>query len=71
MFINELIETGIVEFIFIPGKYNVSDILTKGLTKADHGRHANILMHGHNGMGMNKMFAEARPMKAYMSTEDL
>ena len=71
MFINELIETGIVEFIFIPGKYNVSDILTKGLPRGDHGRHANILLHGHSGMGMNKMFAEARPMRAYVTTEDL
>ena len=61
-YINDLIVRGILELLFVPGEYNVADILTKGLPRESHERHGEVLLHGHDGKLWYEMLACAVSM---------
>ena len=64
-YINDMIMRGLVQLLFVPGEYNVADLLTKGLPRESHDRHTEILMHGHGGVIMHWLESNAVHMSRY------
>src|SRR5688500_4131018 len=52
-FLREMILEGLIQIHFVPGRYNVADILTKPLANDQFEYLRDILMHGHKGVEPN------------------
>ena len=52
-FLRELIMEGKLQIHFVPGRYNVADVLTKPLSNEQFEFLRDILMHGHKGVVPN------------------
>jgi hypothetical protein len=52
-FIREMIIEGVIAIYFVPTRYNVADMLTKALPRAQFEYLRNILMLGHGGAEPN------------------
>lgn len=52
-YIRELINSKVINLIFVPSELNVADVLTKALGAELHNKHSNILIQGHNGFNIN------------------
>lgn len=47
-YIRELINSRVIELVFVPTKFNVADVLTKALCIQVHNQHVQVLLHGHH-----------------------
>jgi len=66
-YIRELINSRVVELVFVPSEWNIADVLTKALCKDVHDHHVNVLLHGHNHMGDNNLYMSTTNMDHYMN----
>ena len=65
-YIYECINAGMVALYFVPGEYNVADVLTKPLPVTSFERHISILMRGHGGDVETMLHSHAVHCSHYM-----